>query len=103
MRQSRSELGVLHVARGLAEGVVSTSYLPLQYLSYIDDFGVHRNMYRALKALYVVPACLECSERRKLASFFTLTLGTNGANVDHVVEAFRQAYPELRSRHRTRC
>ena len=69
---------------------VSTSYVSLPYLLFVDDFGVHRNMYRGLQTFYLIPACLEYSERRKLANVFTATLGPHGASLDDVVEAFRR-------------
>ena len=67
----------------------------MPYLLFIDDFGVHRNMYRALKAFYLIPACLTYEERRKLANVFTLTLGPHGAGLSDVVEAFAKPIQKL--------
>ena len=62
---------------------------------FIDDFGVHRNMYRALKAFYCIPAALPYDERRKIANVFTLTLGPPGADVQDIVTCLRKALKEL--------
>jgi hypothetical protein len=48
---------------------------------FINDFGVHRNMYRALKAFYWTPAALPYGERRKITNVLTFTLGPHGARV----------------------
>ncbi|KAL8798951.1 MAG: hypothetical protein Q9200_007661 [Gallowayella weberi] len=57
------------------------------FVLFIDDFGIHRNMYRALKAFYWIPAALPYTERRKLANVFTITLAPHGSRVDDVVNA----------------
>ena len=58
-------------------------------LAFIHDFGVHRNMYRALKAIYLIPAYLSDEERRKIANVFTLTLDPHAANMQADVEGRR--------------
>ena len=52
-------------------------------------------MYRALKAFYLIPACLDYGERRKLANVFTLILGPYGAKIDDVVEALAKPIQNL--------
>ena len=69
----------------------------LPIILFIDDFGIHRNMYRALKAFYCIPAALPYDERRKIANVFTLTLGPHGAEVQDVIACFRKALGELSS------
>ncbi|KAL9030964.1 MAG: hypothetical protein Q9196_000960 [Gyalolechia fulgens] len=67
----------------------------LPFALFIDDFGIHRNSYRALKAFYWIPSSLPYEERRKLANVFTLTLGPHGAIMDDVVEAFYKDFRAL--------
>ena len=87
MHQTRGELEVEHFGRDhVAEAF--GNHISFPYLLFIDDFGIHRNMYRALKAFYLIPACLSYEERRKIANVFTLTLGPHGANLTDVIEAF---------------
>ena len=62
---------------------------------FIDDFGVHRNMYRALKAFYWIPAAFPYSERRKLANVFTFTLAPHGHSIQDVVDTFKNAFAKL--------
>ena len=95
LHPTRGELEVHCFGRQRLEDLTATPYKSLPYLLFIDDFGVHRNMYRALKAFYLIPACLEYSERRKLANVFTLTLGPHGASLDDVVEAFHRPIQDL--------
>jgi len=59
--------------------------LSLPFVLFIDDFGVHRNMYGALKAFYITPACLDYTDRRKPSNGFALTLGPHGASFDEIV------------------
>lgn len=52
----RGELEVEHFSRAqlisFAAGAHDVSRVSLFIILFIDDFGVHRNMYRALKAFY---------------------------------------------------
>ncbi|KAE8164620.1 hypothetical protein BDV40DRAFT_310810 [Aspergillus tamarii] len=65
------------------------------FLQFIDDFGIHRNMYRALKGFYIIPAGLCYKERRLLANIFTLTLGPHGASMDDIIMSFRSEFDKL--------
>ncbi|PYH93714.1 hypothetical protein BO71DRAFT_278728, partial [Aspergillus ellipticus CBS 707.79] len=62
----------------------------IPFLLFIDDFGVHRNMYKALKAFYLTPAGLTYRERRYLDNSFTLTLGPHGAKMEDSIQAFKK-------------
>ena len=95
LHPTRGELEVAYFGRATLEAIVARSPLCLPYLLFVDDFGVHRNMYRALKAFYLIPACLDYDERRKLANVFTLSLGPHGANIKDVVEAFSRPLRQL--------
>ena len=95
LHPTRGELEVAHFGREHMEAFLSKPHISLPYLLFVDDFGVHRNMYRAFKAFYLIPACLPYEERRKLANVFTLTLGPHGAKINDVVEAFRKPVEQL--------
>ncbi|KAF6223757.1 hypothetical protein HO173_013218 [Letharia columbiana] len=95
LHPTRGELEIAHFGRDYLEAVVAKSPISFPYLLFVDDFGIHRNMYRALKAFYLIPACLDYAERRKLANVFTLSLGPHGANIKDVVEAFRKPIQDL--------
>ena len=89
------EVFILRALKHVIEATVSNPFVSFPYLLFVDDFGIHRNMYRALKAFYLIPACLSYDERRKLANVFTITLGPHGANLDDVIESIRQPIQEL--------
>ncbi|PWY66468.1 hypothetical protein BO70DRAFT_258625, partial [Aspergillus heteromorphus CBS 117.55] len=59
--------------------------MSLPFLLFIDDFGAHRNMFRALKGIYLTPAGLSYAGRRRLANSFTVTLGPHGASFQDVL------------------
>ncbi|KAL8755627.1 MAG: hypothetical protein Q9184_004742 [Pyrenodesmia sp. 2 TL-2023] len=69
--------------------------LSLPFALFVNDFGIHRNSYRALKAFYWIPSALPYDERRKLSNVFTLTLGPHGASMEDVVEAFYRDFRTL--------
>lgn len=67
------------------EGPQRLPCISMPYVLFVDDFGVHRNMYRALKAFYLTPANLPYYDRRKTMNSFTLTLGPHGASMDDII------------------
>ena len=93
----RAELEVQKYGRDHLETRHSTtcSVRSMPILVFVDDFGIFRNMYRALKGFYVTLAGLPYSERRKIANNFTLTLGPHGANLSQTVSCFKKAFQDL--------
>ena len=78
MPPTRGDLEVEHYGREAIEAFASTEELPslsLPFILFIDDFGIHRNMYRALKGFYITPASLGYQERRKPPTSSRLLLG----------------------------
>lgn len=93
----RAELEVMEYGRNYLEAwhSVNQRVRSLPILIFIDDFGIHRNMYRALKAFYMTLAGLPYCERSKVSNTFTLTLGPHGAEMADVVSSFKDAFREL--------
>jgi len=84
----RGDLEISHYGREVIEAFASSDDLPcrsLPLILFIDDFGIHRNMYRAFKGFYITPANIEYIDRRKPGNQFTLTLGPYGANMSDIV------------------
>lgn len=67
----------------------------LPILLFIDDFGIHHNMHRSLKAFYITLAGLPYSAWSKVANVLTLTLGPHGAQMADVVSSFKEEFKEL--------
>ena len=67
----------------------------MSYLLFIDDFEVHRNMYRALKAFYLIFVYLNYQERRKLANIFILLLSSHGVKIENVIKVFSKLIRKL--------
>lgn len=93
----RGELELEHFGRNHLEdlGRKKGKTLSLPFLLFIDDFGVHRNMYRAIKAFYAIPAGLGYNERRKLSNTYVLTLGPHGADPQTTIASFNKQLEEL--------
>ena len=96
LHPTRGELEVECYGRSnLIEIFTSRQVISLSFMMFIDDFGIHRNMYCALKAFYWIPANLPYKERRKLANIFTLSLGPHGADIEDVVRSFVKLFKGL--------
>ena len=55
------------------------------YFLFIDDFDVHRNNYRFLKAFYLTLKILFYQKRRKIVNVFTLILESHDIKSDNVI------------------
>ena len=95
LHPTRGELEVEYFGRDWLAEAFSKPLLSLPCFLFVDDFGVHRNMYRSLKAFYLIPANLPYKERRILANVFTVTLGPHGAHLKDVIGAFGKAIRAL--------
>src|SRR5436305_4256221 len=87
LQPTRGELEVAHFGREQLQDFCTSPELkvrPLPIAFFIDNFGLHRNMRRAIKAFYWIPANLPSAERNKIANVSTLTLGPHGANIDDI-------------------
>lgn len=67
----------------------------LSFALFVDDFEVHRNMYRAIKAFYWILFALSYAKRRKLANCFTISLGSHDADMKDIVAAMESTFAEL--------
>ena len=78
-----------HHLKSLSSQVCQCRAMPVSL--FIDGFGIHRNMYRSLKAFYITLASLPYAERRKVSNIFTLTLGPHGASFNSTVAHFKRS------------
>lgn len=56
-------------------------------INFTDDFGLYRNMYRALMGFYIINAAFTILERRRRTNIFPLTIGPHGSNIEGVIDA----------------
>ena len=61
--------------------------LSVPLLTFIDGFGLYRNMYRCLMGMYLMIAAFSSRERYRRTNVFPLTLGPHGSNFPDVIEA----------------
>jgi hypothetical protein len=64
-------------------------------LLFINDFGIHQNMYQPLKAFYITPANLTYQEHHQIANTFTLTLRPHGAEMDNIIHSLHADFQDL--------
>lgn len=58
-------------------------------LTFIDVFGLYRNLYRLLIGIYFILVSLYARKRDRRANVFPLTLGLYGSNFVDVIEAIK--------------
>lgn len=63
--------------------------MSLPLLTFIDAFGLYRNLYRSLIGIYFIIAALSTRKRDRRANVFPLTLGLYRSNFTDVVEAIK--------------
>ena len=95
MHQTRKKLKIKHFDKEQLAKAFNRFHISFLYLLFIDDFKIHRNMYRALKAFYFIFACLFYFERRKMINVFILTLKSYETQLKDVVEVFRKSLKKL--------
>lgn len=61
--------------------------LPL--LTFIDAFGLYRNLYRSLIGIYFIITVLNARKRDRRANVFPLILRLYGSNFADIVEAIK--------------
>lgn len=55
-------------------------------INFTDDFGLYRNIYRALIGLYIINAAFTILERRRRTNIFPLTIGPYSSNLEGVID-----------------
>ena len=61
--------------------------------TFMDAFGVYRNMQRSLMGIYNIPAGMTFEERSRNVNVFPITLGPHGSNDEDVLEAIQSLIP----------
>lgn len=92
---TRDELKISYFDREHVEEYFENSHTFLSYMLFIDDFEVHRNMYRALKIFYLISVNLSYDERRKLTNVFTLILRSHDVIIENVINTFAKSIRQL--------
>ena len=86
--QIRNEFEINCYDRNYLKMFCTHSHVFFSYILFIDDFDVHRNMYRTLKAFYMISVCLSYKKRRIIANVFILILEFYEIKINDVVEDF---------------
>ena len=67
----------------------------MSYLFFINDFKMHKNIYKILKVFYLIFICLNYNERKKFVNVFTLTLRFYNAKLNNVIKTFIKFIQDL--------
>ena len=91
----RGELELATYTRSHLLNFANQPSLCVPLLTFIDGFGLYRNMYRALLGIYVTIAGLNWRERKRRANILPLTLGPHGADFATVIEILKPGLTSL--------
>ena len=89
----RGELELETFGRSHLEQFDSRRTISLPLLTFIDGFGLYRNVYRTLMGVYLNFAALSFQERTRRANVVPITLGPHGSNFADVVDALKLLTP----------
>ena len=90
IHQTRDELKIEYFDKEYVVEVFNQFYVFFFYFLFVDDFEIHRNMYRFFKAFYLILICLFYKKRRKIINVFILILNFYDVDMKNVVEAIRR-------------
>ena len=88
LHSTRAKLKIFHFDRNHVKRFFSQIHLFFIYLLFIDEFEVHRNMYRSFKTFYLIFANLSYERKRKIVNVFTLILESHDVAFENVVKIF---------------
>lgn len=97
LNQSSPIRGELEIAEYTRQHLVdnfdkSPAVISVPLLTFIDGFGLFRNMYRTLMGVYMIIAAFTFRERARRSNVLPLTLGPHGSNFSDVVNALQALY-----------
>ena len=90
MYSIKKKLKILKYEREYLKKIVTKFYIFLLYIFFINDFEIHKNMYRILKTFYIISICFFYVERKKVINVFTFTLKFHDVEIKNVVKNFRK-------------
>ena len=95
LNSTREKLKVSYFDREYVQNNLVNIDISLSYLLFIDDFDVHKNMYRTLKVFYLISTNLTFHERRKIVNVFIFTLESHEAALKDVIDAIAKPIRQL--------
>ena len=93
--QIYNEFKIIYFNREMLVEIFDKSHIFFSYFLFINDFDVHRNMYRAFKTFYFISTCLFYKKRRKIVNVFTLILDFHEINFNEVMKFFDKHFRQL--------
>ncbi|KAI1104417.1 hypothetical protein F4804DRAFT_332300 [Jackrogersella minutella] len=71
----------------------SIPVISIPLLTFIDGFGLYRNVFRTLLGYYLTPAGMNSKDRKKRENTFPLFLSPHGSVFDDVIDSLRALIP----------
>lgn len=92
---TRVELKIIHFDREYIENYFVVIRFSFFHLLFIDDFEIHRNMYRVLKNFYFIFVNFQYYERRKIVNIFIVILESYNIAFKNVVDTITKFIKQL--------
>ena len=86
---TRGELELAQYGRPRLAALADERCISIPVLTFIDAFGLYRNMYRALLGIYAMPAGLNWRERKRQANMLALALGPHAASFEDIIRVLQ--------------
>ena len=91
----RGELELSTHSRSHLLGFSQNPCISIPLVTFIDAFGLYRNMYRSLMGIYVTIAGLDWRERKRRSNVLPLALGPHGSNFTDVIKVLEPGLAAL--------
>ena len=95
MHQTFDELKIQHFDRKYVKKVFDKSHVSFSYFLFIDEFEIHKNIYRFLKIFYLISTALFYKKRRKIVNIFTFILNSHETKIKNIVEIIHKSIQKL--------
>lgn len=66
--------------------------LCMPQMTFVDGFGLYRNMYQSLLGFYLIPSNLTLREETRVANIFLITLGPQGLKLEQTLKCLKPAF-----------
>ena len=95
MYQIKKTFEIKYFDRNYVIEIFNKSYIFLFYYFFVDEFEIHKIMYKFFKFFYLISTYLFYKNRKKIVNNFILTFESHDVNIKNIVNVFRKFIQQL--------
>ena len=95
IHQIKEKLEIKYFDRDYVIEVFDKSHIFLFYFFFVDDFEIHKNIYKSFKIFYLILIYLFYKNRKKIVNNFTLIFESHEINMKNVIDFIRKFIQQL--------